>query len=280
MVVTSRTGEQYNVLIWTAPLRNTSGEITHVMEMSTNITQIRKLQDHLVSLGLKISSISHGIKSLLTGLDGGMYLMETGFAKDNPERAREGYDDLKTIVSRIRKLVHNILFFAKERELKPRRVDLLNFAEDVTSTVEPKIKSNGIEFICECKTLPKEIEVDVGVLRLALINILENALDACMENEAQKAPRIIFRVRQEEKQVVFEITDNGIGMDQETRESLFTLFFSSKGNKGTGLGLYIADKIIDQHGGNIRVESKPGEGSTFKIFIPMSSNSPPPSSQR
>jgi signal transduction histidine kinase len=101
-----------------------------------------------------------------------------------------------------------------------------------------------------------------------------------MENEAQKAPRIIFRVRQEEKQVVFEITDNGIGMDQETRESLFTLFFSSKGNKGTGLGLYIADKIIDQHGGNIRVESKPGEGSTFKIFIPMSSNSPPPSSQR
>jgi PAS domain S-box-containing protein len=280
MVVTSRTGEQYNVLIWTAPLRNTSGEITHVMEMSTNITQIRKLQDHLVSLGLKISSISHGIKSLLTGLDGGMYLMETGFAKDNPERAREGYDDLKTIVSRIRKLVHNILFFAKERELKPRRVDLLNFAEDVTSTVEPKIKSNGIEFICECKTLPKEIEVDVGVLRLALINILENALDACMENEAQKAPRIIFRVRQEEEQVVFEITDNGIGMDQETRESLFTLFFSSKGNKGTGLGLYIADKIIDQHGGNIRVESKPGEGSTFKIFIPMSSNSPPPSSQR
>jgi PAS domain S-box-containing protein len=268
MVVTSKTGEQYNVLIWTAPLRNTSGEITHVMEMSTNITQIRKLQDHLVSLGLKISSISHGIKSLLTGLDGGMYLMETGFAQGNPERAREGYEDLKTIVRRIRKLVHNILFFAKERELKPRRVDLLNFAEDVASTVEPKIKCNGIEFICEFKTLPKEIEIDVGVVRLALINILENALDACSEDEAQKAPKIIFSVQQEEEQVVFEIKDNGIGMDQETRESLFTLFFSSKGNKGTGLGLYIADKIIDQHGGNIRVESTPGRGSNFIISIP------------
>ena len=268
MVVTSKTGEQYNVLIWTAPLRNTSGEITHVMEMSTNITQIRKLQDHLASLGLKISSISHGIKSLLTGLDGGMYLMETGFDKGNPERAREGYEDLKTIVSRIRKLVHNILFFAKERELKPRRVDLLNFAEDVASTVEPKIKSNGIEFFCEFKTLPKEIEIDVGVVRLALINILENALDACMEDEAQKAPKIIFNVQQEKEQVVFEIKDNGIGMDQETRESLFTLFFSSKGNKGTGLGLYIADKIIDQHGGNIRVESTPGRGSNFIISIP------------
>jgi signal transduction histidine kinase len=57
-------------------------------------------------------------------------------------------------------------------------------------------------------------------------------------------------------------------MDRETRESLFTLFFSSKGNKGTGLGLFIADKIIDQHGGKISVESKPGQGSSFKISIP------------
>jgi PAS domain S-box-containing protein len=137
MVVTSKAGEQYNVLIWTAPLRNTAGEITHVMELSTNITQIRKLQDHLSSLGLKISSISHGIKSLLTGLDGGMYLMETGFSKDKPERVQSGYEDLKTIVSRVRKLVHNILFFAKERELKRDRVDILNFAEDVASTFEP-----------------------------------------------------------------------------------------------------------------------------------------------
>jgi signal transduction histidine kinase len=57
-------------------------------------------------------------------------------------------------------------------------------------------------------------------------------------------------------------------MDRETRESLFTLFFSSKGNKGTGLGLFIADKIIDQHSGKISVESKPGQGSSFKISIP------------
>jgi signal transduction histidine kinase len=57
-------------------------------------------------------------------------------------------------------------------------------------------------------------------------------------------------------------------MDRETRESLFTLFFSSKGNKGTGLGLFIADKIIDQHGGRISVKSKPGQGSSFKITLP------------
>ena len=268
MVVTSKTGEQYNVLIWTAPLRNTAGKITHVMEMSTNITQIRELQDHLSSLGLKISSISHGIKSLLTGLDGGMYLMETGFTKGKPERAQAGYEDLKTIVSRIRKLVHNILFFAKERELKRDRVDILNFAEDVASTVEPKIKASGIEFNRDFDIFRGQVEMDAAVVRLALINILENALDACIEDETQKSHKIVFRVQGDDKQIIFEIKDNGIGMDRETRESLFTLFFSSKGNKGTGLGLFIADKIIDQHGGKIAVESRPGQGSNFKIAIP------------
>ena len=68
-VVTSKSGEHYNVLVWTAPIKNVDGEVTHVMEMSTNITQIRKLQDRLTSLGLLLGSISHGIKGILTGLE-------------------------------------------------------------------------------------------------------------------------------------------------------------------------------------------------------------------
>ncbi|MGD8521945.1 MAG: response regulator [Desulfobacterales bacterium] len=268
MVVTSKAGEQYNVLIWTAPLRDAAGEITHVMEMSTNITEIRQLQDHLSSLGLKISSISHGIKSLLTGLDGAMYLLETGLEKDKTDRVREGWEDLKSIVGRVRKLVHNILFFAKERELKWDRINALNFAEDVAATLAPKLKAKDIAYVCDFDTSLGEIEIDAGVVRLALINILENALDACVDDEAQKSHKVVFSARQDEKQIIFEISDNGIGMDRETRESLFTLFFSSKGNKGTGLGLFIADKIIDQHGGKITVDSTAGKGSRFRITIP------------
>ena len=268
MVVTSKAGEQYNVLIWTAPLRDAAGEITHVMEMSTNITEIRQLQDHLSSLGLKISSISHGIKSLLTGLDGAMYLLETGLEKDKTERVKEGWEDLKSIVGRVRKLVHNILFFAKERELKLAPIDALNFAEDVAATLAPKLKAKGIDYVCDFDTSLGEIEIDAGVVRLALINILENALDACTEDKAQKSHKIVFKVRQDKKQIIFEINDNGIGMDRETRESLFTLFFSSKGDRGTGLGLFIADKIIDQHGGKITVDSTPRKGSRFRIVLP------------
>jgi signal transduction histidine kinase len=268
MVVTSKSGEQYNVLIWTAPLRNAAGEITHVMEMSTNITQIRQLQDHLSSLGLKISSISHGIKSLLTGLDGGIYLVDSGFAKGDSERVKEGWQDVKTVVSRIRKLVQDILFFAKERELDRKPIDVLDFAFEVASAVEPKIKPEGVHFVCDFEESMANFEIDSSAVRLALINILENALDACAEDKADKIHKIVFTAKQEVNDVIFEVKDNGVGMDRETKESLFTLFFSSKGNKGTGLGLFIANKIIDQHGGKITVESTSGQGSKFRIKLP------------
>jgi CheY-like chemotaxis protein len=81
MEVTSKRGETYRVLIQTAPIRDLAGDITHVMEMSTNITRTRRLEDQLASLGLMIGSVSHGIKGLLTGLDGGMYLLDSGFKK-------------------------------------------------------------------------------------------------------------------------------------------------------------------------------------------------------
>ena len=270
MVVTPKSGEQRNVLIWTAPIRDADGEIARVMEMSTDITQIRELQDHLSSLGLKIGSISHGIKSLLAGIDGGVYLVESGLVKDDPDRVKEGWDAVKTIIQRIRKLILNILFFAKEREFKPEATDVLNFAYDAAASVESKIQAAGVELDCDFDSDPREVRMDAGVVRLALINILENALDACIEDTAKKSHRIGFSVKPQGKHIVFEISDNGVGMDRETRESLFTLFFSSKGNKGTGLGLFIANKIIAQHGGKIKVESKLNRGSSFRITIPQS----------
>ena len=73
---------------------------------------------------------------------------------------------------------------------------------------------------------------------------------------------------QDSENIVFEISDNGIGMDKQTRENIFTLFFSSKGHAGTGLGLYISNRIIQQHGGYIHVDSNPGKGSRFKVMLP------------
>ncbi|MDM8521990.1 response regulator [Desulfococcaceae bacterium HSG8] len=265
MIVTSKSGEQYNMLIWTAPLRNSSGEITEVMEMSTNITQIRQLQDHLSSLGLLIGSVSHSIKGVLTGLDAGMYLVSSGFAKEDQGRIREGWETVKLMVERIRKMVLNILYYAKNRNLEWETADVIPFAEDLAATVTPKMKEHHVEFICDFDQSSGSFEIDPGIAHSALINILENAADACAYDRSKDKHKIIFSVKPDNDHIIFDVRDNGIGMDRETRESMFSLFFSSKGTRGTGLGLFISDKIIRQHGGSIKVDSELGEGSHFCI---------------
>jgi len=267
-VVTSKTGERYNVLIWTAPIKNAAGEVTHVMEMSTNITQIRQLQDQLSSLGMLIGSISHGIKGLLTGLDGGMYRVESGFEKEDQERIKEGWEIVRHMIGRIRNMALDLLYYAKERDLQWERTDVLTFAHDVALTVEHKALGHNIEFVRDFDASAGEFEVDAGVLSSALTNILENALDACIEDNSKKSHKIIFEVRQNKENIIFDVSDNGIGMDKETREKMFTLFYSSKGREGTGLGLFISNQIIEQHEGAIQVDSTPGKGSRFTVRMP------------
>ena len=204
----------------------------------------------------------------MTGLDGGVYLVDSGFAKEDQARVREGWDAVKITVGRIRILVQNILFFAKERELKCDRISAFDFVCDVASSLEPKIKAQRVEFECNFDQTMGDIEIDAGVVRIALINILENALDACLEDDVKISHTIVFRADGDERHVNIEIADNGIGMDQETKENMFTLFFSSKGSKGTGLGLFVSNEIIRQHGGSIEVDSTPGQGSLFRVKVP------------
>ncbi|MCJ7680042.1 MAG: response regulator [Candidatus Aminicenantes bacterium] len=268
MVVTSKAGEQYNVLSWTAPIRNAAGEITQVMELSTNITQLRRLQEHLMTLGLLIGSVSHGVKGILTGMDAGLYLLETGFAQEKSDRVEEGLEVVNLMVDRIRSLVSNILYYAKNRELNWETTDVSGFVNEVAFIVEPKPRNQRCEFVRDFRQPLGEFEIDRGVLRSALINILENAIEACMEDASDKHHRVLFGARQENAFVVFDILDNGIGMDPETRQNIFNLFFSSKGHAGTGLGLFIAGRIIQQHGGTVSVESSPGQGAHFVVRLP------------
>ena len=236
-----------------------------------------QLQDHLSSLGMLIGSISHGIKGLLTGLDGGLYILDSGLAKTNDKRiteVTEGLNIVKDMVKRIRKLVLDILFYAKERELQRESIEVLSFAADVARALEPKIKQHRIEFSCNFASALGRFEIDFDWMHAAMINILENAIDACTRDTTPKAHQIVFAVDARDDCVQFKVTDNGIGMDSDTMEKIFTLFFSSKGHKGTGFGLFITNHIIKQHGGSIKVKSKPNQGAQFIINIPKQFRQP------
>jgi len=267
-IVTSKSGEKYNVLVTTGPVKDESGKIIQVMQMSINITEIRKLEDRLASIGLLIGSISHGIKNLLTSLDGGIYLVNSGFAKNDMNKTREGWEDVKLVVNRIKSMVMDILYYLKERELEFQVVDALKFANDVADTFELRLRTNEIDFKRDFDESPCSLNIDTELLHTALVNILENAFDACIEAKSKKRLCISFGMRQNEENILFEIKDNGIGMSRKIMKNMFTLFFSSKGKQGTGLGLFMANKMIEQHSGEIKVDSLPEKGSRFEVVLP------------
>ena len=266
-VVTNRAGKQINTLVYSAPIRDAEGNIKRVMEMSADITPIRDLQTQLESIGLLISSVSHGVKGLLNGLDGGMYLLKTGVAKDHKGRQEQGLEMVERNVDRIRAMVLNILYYAKERTPNWESVDAPELGREVVGVLEEKAKEINISLRAEIGDVG-EFDADRLAMRSLLINLLENSLDACRVDEKKTAHEVVFRVLATDEEVIYEISDNGIGMDRETREKAFSLFFTSKGVKGTGLGLFIANKIANAHHGRIKLDSKLGEGTRIAVHVP------------
>ena len=267
-VVTSRHGKQINVLVTTAPIRDEQGRITEVMEMSANITEVRELEDRLTSLGLLIGSVSHGLKGMLNGLAGGMYLVNSGFNKDDQERIHKGWATVQRNVARIRSMVSDILYYAKDRVPIWEPLSALEVAEDVCTLVAARAKEHHVELIKTLDAAVGEFEADAQAVRSLLTNLLENSVDACRLDGKTSGHRVTLRLQGSPDQVQFEVEDNGIGMDQETREKAFSLFFSSKGMEGTGLGLFISDRIARSHGGTIDLESEPGVGTRFVVKLP------------
>ncbi len=268
-VLIAANGDKLNALCTTAPLRNAAGEVEAVMEMCVDITEMRELQSQLTSIGLLVGSISHGIKGLLTGLDGGIYMVNTGFQKNKPERVTKGWEMVQRNVERIRSMVLDILYYAKDRELAVEDVDIASLVDEIREGLEKKAGDLDIDLAIDIAPDTGTLPGDTQAIRAMLLNFLENSLDACRSDTTKKAHRIRLATRRDAKWMTIEVEDNGIGMDRETREKAFSLFFSSKGLKGTGLGLFISNKIVDKHGGAIHIDSEPGEGTRFVVRLPL-----------
>ncbi len=267
-VVTSKDGRLLNVLVHTAPIRNPEGEISGVMEMGADITRIRELQSQLTSIGLLISSISHGLKGLINGLDGGIYLVNNGLKKDNPARVEKGWDIVLRNVGRIRSMVLDILYYAKDREPNWEHLSAAAVMEEVRGVIADKAAEQSVELQVTLDPETGDFEADAKAVRTLLINLAENSLDACRLDKKDSGHKVTLGVRGGIDHVRFEIEDNGIGMDGETREKAFSLFFSSKGGEGTGLGLFISNKIAQAHGGSITLDSESGKGTRFIVSLP------------
>ncbi|MBU0984625.1 MAG: PAS domain-containing sensor histidine kinase [candidate division Zixibacteria bacterium] len=267
-VVTKRDGDRMNVMVTTAPVRDADGNVNSVIEMSTDITQIRQLQSKLSSVGMIISTISHDLKGLLNGMDGGIYLVNTGLKKDDQERTAQGWEMVLRNVDRIRSTVLDILYYAKDRDPDWEETRTRAIVDEVFDLMQSKAVDHNIEFTREYVTADGHFEADARALRSMLVNLVDNSFDACRLDRKKESHNVSITATGKPDAVEFRIADNGIGMTRDVREKAFTLFFSSKGSGGTGLGLFIANKIAQSHGGSITLESEPDVGTTFVVMIP------------
>jgi len=269
MVLTNNEGIKTNVMAWTSPIKTATGKLIQVLVIFADVTQLRKLQANLANLGLMVSTLSHDLKGSLTGLDAGLYLIDSGFYRNIPARIEEGLDAVRLMTERIRKLVTDILYYAKERDIHPVATDILQFAGEVAANMATKVRSADIHFNPQIPATALEASIDPDLVRSALYNVIDNAIEACIDSPADTQHRIDFSVAAVEGQVRFVVQDTGGGMSPEKAKTIFDLFASSKGRRGTGIGLYVTRKIVQKHGGTIAVDSRPGQGSRFEINLPL-----------
>lgn len=268
MEIIKKDGRHCHILIQTSGILDAKGRLTHVMEMATDVTMVRELKDHLASLGLHISSISHGIKQLLTGVDGGSYLLESGLKNKNPELIDEGWGIVKTKITDIQKMVLEILYHSKKRKPETATVLVTDLVDELIKSIAPQAQKKKIALHVAMPDENLRLNIDRMSVMAAFSTLLENAVEACESGKIQN-PRINFSIARKSDYLVAAVTDNGPGVGPDDLDKLFDPFYSKKKSKGTGLGLFIAQRTVKQHNGSIRVESKPEKQTTFTICLPL-----------
>jgi PAS domain S-box-containing protein len=266
--VWSRNGEETNVIVNTSPLRDESGDVVAVMEMSTNITEVKRLQSELALLGETVAGMSHSIKNILAGLEGGVYVVDSGLERSRQDRMRQGWSMVKKNMEKVSELVQGILYASKERKPEYTATNPGQILAEVCDLFEKRASDSGIQLVRDFDEQMPAGLMDAAGIHSAMSNLVSNAIDACKDT-GRTQYRVAVSGRVQNGRLILRVSDNGPGIPPEIKERLFNRFYSTKGSKGTGLGLVLTKKVVTEHKGTIRVESSPGRGATFTIEIPL-----------
>jgi len=228
------------------------------------------IEQRLSATGKLAAGVAHEISNPL----GGMINAARAIEKEDglSERAREYVGLINDGLARVRDIVERMRTFVRPKPAVGP-VDVAEAVKGALSFARHRVKDEGVELDEDYPTAPSapaRTVGDAGELQQVFLNLVMNALDAVKESETK---RVRVRVVREETGVVAEIADTGVGMDEERLANAFDLFYSTKdmaaeGEGGTGLGLAIAHKIVTDHGGEIELESSPGEGTVARVRLP------------
>ena len=273
--ITDAKGNKVPLILSGMKLRKDSEDIGNVM-FFRDLSKLKQLEneilesERLAAVGQTVAGLAHGIKNILMGLEGGMYVVNSGMRRSDNALVEQGWHMLQNNIEKISFSVKEFLNFSRGTVLNVELTDPYAIAAEISDLFKDTIKQSGIGFLAKLKEGIDKAPMDVHGIHTCIANLMSNAIDACTMSDRKK-PVITFSLFEKNGAICYEVKDNGHGMDYEVKKKIFTSFFTTKGSgQGTGLGLLTTRKIVHEHGGKIFFDSKQGKGSVFRLEFPRS----------
>lgn len=217
--------------------------------------------ERLASLGQLAAGLAHEIKNPLAGIQGALELLDEECID---ERRSDLYQRMLEELKRVNRTIHSLLHFA--RPSRPRRValEVKEFLKDVAELAAPGLSRRGVSVGIDVAPSVRQFSLDPAQIRQVLVNLIANAADGIGNHGAI---RILATPFPEGEGLILAVEDDGQGIGEDELAMIFEPFFTTKLH-GTGLGLAVARRIVEEHGGTIRVSSRQGEGTTVFVLLP------------
>lgn len=224
-------------------------------------------EERLAAVGKTVASLAHCIKNILQGLNNASYMVNEGIKHQNNDLVLTAWPLLKESQERISRLVLNMLDYSKDRKPDYERADLMPHMKNIYKLMKERADKKKISLQFEYDPATPKVDCDPVAIYRATLNLVTNAIDAVDE----KAGKVRLKVnpRHDGKFIEIRVIDNGKGISPEQESKVFEAFFSTKDSKGTGLGLAVTKKIIEEHKGDICIETMIGKGTTFVLTLPV-----------
>lgn len=252
------------------PLSDYTGEVVGICLVARDVTMELELQNELISaerlaaVGKLAAGVAHELNNPLTGI---LTFAEDLFedaAADDPLRA--DYEMIVNETLRCRRIVQDLLDFSRQKAPQGQRTQLNPVVRRTLTMIERQASFHNIQFQVELADDLPDVEIDPSQIQQAILNLIINARDAM---DASGPIGLRSEVTHDRAELIFEVSDAGCGIPEEQRRRIFEPFYSTKGDRGNGLGLPAVVSVMEQHGGRVEVDSEVGEGSVFRLVFPI-----------
>ena len=228
----------------------------------------RMRTERLAATGETVAALSHYIKNILQGMMSGSDIVEMGLRNQALPTVEQGWQIVHRNLDKIYSLTMNMLAFAKRREPRMTSVQFTALVTDVLRLAQRRAEDKGVLLMSELAEEMPAVLMDEAGIHQVVLNIVNNAIDAAPKDSGIVKVRTTFDAGADA--AVLTVGDNGPGIPEHERARMFDAFYSTKGHGGTGLGLAVAKKIVDEHFGKIEVTSVEGAGTLIRVTLPSS----------